>query len=222
MILCLAQVLTEDDLARLDELLRGEAYADGRATAGWHARLVKRNEQLSRGPATQTAGQIVTEALRKNPVFRAGVLPRTIRPPLFSRYTPDMAYGSHVDNALMGDTAPVRSDVSVTVFLSAPETYEGGALVIESTGGEQAFKLDAGSAIAYPSTALHRVEPVAAGERRVAVTWVQSLVRAAEKREILFDLETARTSLFQTSGKTRDFDLLSKTQANLLRLWADT
>lgn len=222
MILCLAHVLSADDLARLDEHLRGEAYTDGRATAGWHARLVKRNEQLGRGPAAETAGGMITEALRKNPVFRAGVLPRTIRPPLFSRYTPDMAYGSHVDNALMGETAPVRSDVSVTVFLSAPETYEGGALVIESTGGEQAFKLDAGSAIAYPSTTLHRIEPVTAGERTVAVTWVESHVRAAEQREILFDLETARTSLFRAGGKSRDFDLLSKTHANLLRLWAET
>lgn len=222
MILCLGEVLTADDLARLDERLKDLAYDDGRKTAGWHARLVKRNEQLHRGPASEAAGRVVLDALRKHPVFQAGVLPRTIRPPIFSRYAPDMTYGSHVDNALMGDTAKVRSDVSVTVFLSAPESYDGGELVIESTGGEQTFKLEAGGAVVYPSTTLHRVEPVTSGTRRVAVTWVQSHVRSAEKREMLFDLETARTSLFQASGKTREFDLLTKTQANLLRLWAET
>lgn len=222
MILCLGGVLTEEDLARLAASLKDADYADGRTTAGWHARLVKRNEQIPHARATEAAGRAVTDALRRNAVFQAGVLPRTIRPPVFSRYRSGMSYGSHVDNALMGDGAKARSDVSVTVFLSAPESYDGGELVIESTGGEQAVKLDAGSAIAYPSTTLHRIEPVTAGERTVAVTWVESHVRAAEQREILFDLETARTSLFRAGGKSRDFDLLSKTHANLLRLWAET
>jgi PKHD-type hydroxylase len=111
--------------------------------------------------------------------------------------------------------------VSVTVFLSEPDEYEGGALVIESSAGEQDVKLAAGSAVVYPTTSLHRVAPVVAGERRAAVTWVRSLVRDAAARELLFDLETARHGLYERLGKTSEMDLLAKTQSNLLRLWAE-
>jgi PKHD-type hydroxylase len=132
-----------------------------------------------------------------------------------------MYYGSHFDNAIMGDESISRTDVSLTLFLSDPNTYQGGELVIETSLGEQSFKLDAGSAIVYPSSTLHRVETVTEGTRWAAVTWIQSLIRDPSQREILFDLDTARRSIFQQYGKTIEFDLIAKSHANLLRKWAD-
>jgi PKHD-type hydroxylase len=222
LILPIANVLDADRLAQVRDLLAQGRYVDGKQTAGWHARLVKDNEQLAAGEPAREAGAIVRKALLDHEVFRAAVLPHNFRPLLFSRYESGMAYGTHVDNAVMGGEGErVRSDISFTVFLSTPESYDGGELVIETTGSEQAFKLPAGSAIVYPSTTLHRVAPVTRGRREVAVSWVQSMVRAAEQREILFDLETTRRALFKRDGKSAEFDLLSKTHANLLRLWAE-
>lgn len=135
--------------------------ADGRATVGWHARLVKDNEQaVASHPATQDAVGLVAAALHGNAVFRSAVLPLRLRPVLFARYGEGRCYGAHVDDALMGfddPAGPVRTDAAVTVFLAPAESYEGGELVIESTAGEQAFKFAAGDAIAYPATTLHRV-----------------------------------------------------------------
>ena len=132
-----------------------------------------------------------------------------------------MSYGSHTDNALMGDADLMRSDLSLTLFLSSPNIYSGGELIIEGSQGEASFKLEAGSMVIYPSTTLHRVEPVTRGERLVAVTWVQSLIRDCQDREILFDLDTARQVIFEQYGKTPAFDLISKSHANLLRKWVD-
>jgi PKHD-type hydroxylase len=220
MILCIADVLPAADLAAIRRALGKAAFQDGRKTAGWHARKVKKNEQADpAAKATKEIGQLLAAALKANPVFGAGVQPRAIRPFLLSRYGEGMEYGPHVDDAIMG--GEVRSDVSVTVFLNAPDEYEGGELVIESAGGEQSFKLQAGHAIAYPSTTLHRVEKVTRGTRLVAVTWVQSLVRSADDREILFDLDQARRAIFAQQGKTREFDLIAKSYANLLRKWSE-
>jgi PKHD-type hydroxylase len=144
--------------------------------------------------------------------------PRTVSPMLLSRYQTGMTYGRHVDDALMKG---LRTDVSFTLFLSDPQSYEGGELVIEGTFGEQAIKLEAGSVVTYPSTTLHRVEPVREGVRLAAVGWVRSYVRSAEQREILFDIETVRRRLFDRSGKSEEFDRLTKVQSNLLRAWAD-
>jgi len=221
MILCLANVLDRRALGAVRAGLDAAAFADGRRTAGWSARLVKDNRQAEADAAARLGPEVV-RALEANEVFRLGVLPKAIRPVLFSRYEPGMAYGAHVDDAIMGDDGErARSDVAVTVFLSDPADYDGGELVIETTGGEHAYKLDAGDAIAYAATTLHRVEPVTRGCRQVAVTWVQSLVRSAERQEILFDLDTARRAVFDRDGKSREFDLLSKSHANLLRMWAE-
>jgi len=140
---------------------------------------------------------------------------------LFSRYENGMSYGRHVDNALMGNQEFLRSDVSFTLFLSSPSTYKGGELVIESSDGDRTYKLEGGSAIIYPSSTLHQVEPVTEGVRLAAVGWIQSLVRDPNEREILFDLDTTRRSIFAKEGKTIEFDLISKSYANLLRKWAE-
>jgi len=222
MILCIANVVSPNLLERIQQIVPNERFADGVETAGWHAKLVKANRQVTRYSAEAEKARVeIADALKSNDVFRSAVLPKAFRPLLISRYDAGMSYGSHVDDAIMGGDQPVRSDVSFTVFLVPPDGYDGGQLVIESAGGEQAYKLEAGHVVVYPSTTLHRVEPVAKGVRYVAVGWVQSQVRDPVRREILFDLDTTRRSLFQQYGKTREFDHLAKTYANLLRMWAE-
>ncbi len=222
MIISMANILTAEELELLVNTLQEAEFVDGKLTAGWYARKVKNNTQLKNDAAqTQELRDIVSQALKRNSLFQIAARPKALRPILFSRYQEGMYYGTHVDNAIMGTENLMRSDLSLTLFLSDPTTYTGGELVIENTQGEQAFKLDAGSMILYPSTTLHRVEPVTKGERLAAVTWVQSLIRNADDREILFDLDTVCNSLAQKSDKTPEFDLLSKSIANLLRKWAE-
>ncbi len=217
MILCIANVLDTAGLVALRQAISTGTFVDGLMTAGWASRLVKKNEQLAGGPAAQEAQQRVLDGLAANAVFQTAVMPQRIGPPLFARYQPGMKFG-YVDNAVMGKDQ-LRSDVSITLFLSAPEDYDGGELVIESPGGEASYKLAAGSVVTYPSTTLHRVNEVTRGKREVAVTWAQSLVRSAEKRELLFDLERARRAIFERDGKTPEFDLLHKAASNLRRMW---
>ena len=221
MILCIADVLTADRVAELRDLYRRGIFEAGSATAGWHARLVKNNMQMQGSIESVAARAAMRDAIAANEVFASACLPARFGPMLFSRHEAGMEYGTHVDDALMsvGDER-IRSDISLTLFLSPPDDYEGGELVIESTAGEQSYKLAVGSLIAYPSTTLHRVAPVARGERLAAVSWVQSHVRNPERREILFDLDTVRRAIFKSSGKNREFDLVTKSYTNLLRLWA--
>jgi PKHD-type hydroxylase len=221
MILCIGEILTSAELETIISKLETAEFIDGKATAGWHARLVKRNTQLPKeSPALTSVREIIHAALDRHTLFQMAVRPKVIRPMTISRYAVSMAYGTHVDNALMHDPL-MRSDISMTLFLSDPATYEGGELVIEGSQGEESFKLPAGAAVIYPSSTLHRVEEVRRGIRLAAVTWIQSLVRDPQQREILFDLDTVRQSLFQASGKTAEFDLLSKSCANLLRQWME-
>jgi PKHD-type hydroxylase len=222
MIISIANVLSPEELAVLEAQLADRQFIDGKVTAGWHARLVKHNTQLpSSDPAMPHLRSLVHQALMRNPLFQMAALPKAIGPILFSRYDLGMSYGSHVDNAFMGTDPKIRSDLSLTVFLRSPATYEGGELVIETTQGEEAFKLEAGAMVLYPSSTLHRVEPVTQGVRLVAVAWVQSLVKDPAERELLFDLDTARQAIFAKDGKTAEFDLISKSHANLLRKWGE-
>lgn len=222
MIISIANVLSAEELATIEAQLAGATFIDGQATAGWHAKLVKHNTQLaSTDPAFGPLRTLVQQALWRNPLFQMAALPKAIGPILFSRYETGMAYGSHVDNAFMGSDPKIRSDLSLTLFLRSPETYDGGELVIETTNGEETFKLAAGAMVLYPSSTLHRVEAIAHGVRLVAVTWIQSLVKDPAERELLFDLDTARQSLFAKTGKTPEFDLIAKTHANLLRKWGE-
>jgi PKHD-type hydroxylase len=217
MILCVSAVADAGTLERLAARLEAGAFRDGRDSAGWHAKTVKNNRQL----ADAAAVALCREAIERNEVIRAAALPRRMLAPLIVRYEPGMAYGTHVDDALMGREELVRTDLALTLFLDAPDSYEGGELVIDSAGGEQSIKLPAGSAVLYPATSLHRVAPVTRGRRHAAVTWIQSLVRDPAQRELLFDLDQARRAIFQRDGKSREFDLLAKSHANLLRMWAE-
>ncbi len=219
MILPVAHVLSPAQISQILERLTDGRWQAGAATAGWHARLVKENEQLrADDPAHADLRAMVERVVRSNPVVAMATRPHRFGPILFSRYSGGQHYGSHVDDAVM---AGIRTDISFTLFLAEPESYEGGELVMETTAGEVAFKLPAGSGLFYPSTTLHHVAPVTAGQRMAAVGWIRSMVRDAAEREILFDLDTARQALFQQSGKTPTFDLLSKSLANLLRKWVE-
>jgi PKHD-type hydroxylase len=218
MILCIADVLSAADVEEVRCGLATATFVDGRVSAGWAAKLVKDNVQASAGSDLERLGSLIETRLRRHALFVLATRPKLILGPLFSRYQPDHAYGSHVDDALMGGT---RTDVSFTLFLAAPENYDGGELIIDTTHGEDAIKLPAGSLVIYPSSTLHRVGPVTRGERVAAVGWVRSFIRDPARRELLFDLETARRCLFDREGKTAEGDLLAKCAANLVRLWCD-
>jgi PKHD-type hydroxylase len=211
-------VLSADDLATVRAALARAAFVDGRATAGFAARVVKNNRQAASDRKLETVRKLVTERIMGNEVFRLAVRPKALTPLMFSRYEHGMHYGSHVDDVLMDG---LRTDVSFTLFLSEPDAYDGGELVIESASGEDAVKLEAGSLVAYPSTALHRVAPVTRGQRLAAVGWARSFIRDGARRELLFDLDTARRAMFAQRGKSAEFDLVSKSLANLMRMWAE-
>jgi PKHD-type hydroxylase len=215
----IANVLTPEDLTQIRQAFDKAHFVDGRETAGWAAKTVKNNMQAKAGdPALDAVRLLVAERLKANALFQMAVRPKHTTPLLFAQYRDTMTYGSHVDDALMQG---IRTDLSFTLFLEEPESYDGGDLVIESSVGENPIKGPAGSIYVYPSTTLHRVDAVTRGVRRVAVGWCQSHVRNSDQREILFDLDSARRTLFAHSGKTAEFDQLSKSVANLLRMWAD-
>ncbi|SCA58307.1 PKHD-type hydroxylase cce_3668 [Candidatus Terasakiella magnetica] len=221
MIIPLPNLLSDNQVKTIMGLVGSAQFEDGKNTAGWHAREVKNNEQMTQSEPLKEINQILSRALQLNELFNFATHPHIIRPFLVSRCKDQGSYGTHIDNALMFHERTSRTDISMTVFLSPPNSYEGGDLVIEEPAAERRFRMAAGSAIVYPSTTLHRVEPVTKGERIVACTWVQSRIRSAEQREILFDMDTARRSLFQKDGKSREFDLMTKAHANLMRRWSD-
>ncbi len=217
--LIVRDVFTAEECAELRARARRLRFVDGRATAGWHARLVKANEQAAADDGAAAALLAEVRArLSAHPLFVAATRPKTFASLLLSRYRPGMGYGRHVDDALMGG---VRTDVSFTLFLSEPDSYEGGALVVEDAEGESEIRLPAGFLYLYPASTLHRVEPVRAGERLAVVGWVRSYVRDPAVRALLFDLERARRLVFEREGKGETFDLLSRALADLLRRFAE-
>jgi len=217
----LAPLLSADRVTemRRDLLAEQDAWRPGAETAGWHARAVKRNLQLERSSDLhRRLAESLSGDLLAHPLLQAAALPVRIHGLLFSRAAVGQGYGRHVDNAFMTEG---RSDLSFTVFLSDPAEYRGGELVLESPAGEECVRLPAGHALVYPSSLLHRVDTVREGERLVAVGWIQSRIRSAERRELLFELDTARRALFRSEGKGEVFDLVSRSYTNLLRMWGE-
>lgn len=222
MFICIPDILTGDQLKKLAGLFDRQSFIEGRETAGWAAAGVKNNLQVTPASADYEAMQVmVAKALQENRIFTMAASPRAMRPILFSRYLPGMAYGAHVDNALMGQDPPMRVDLAFTLFVSDPENYEGGELEVDEPAGTRAFKLPAGALVLYPANSLHQVAEVVSGKRDVAVGWLQSLVRDHEKRQILFELENLRAEMFAQSGKTPAFDTLSRNTSGLWRMWAE-
>jgi PKHD-type hydroxylase len=216
-------VLKPDQVALARAWLADARFVDGRLSAGAAASRVKRNEELEAGALPlEQLNRLVMEALVRHPVYRGGALPLHVASPLYARYRPGMAYGPHLDDPIMGaDGVKYRSDVAVTVFLSAPEEYDGGELVIRTPYDEQTVKSPAGDAVLYPADSIHRVAPVTRGERLVAVTWVQSLVRDAARRELLYGLNAAREKLLQSAPDALETAQVNAAYLNLIRMWSD-
>ncbi len=214
----IGNVLTAEEVGTVVAALKRARFVDGRLTAGFAARAVKNNRQAAGSDRSlETIRKLIAARLLDNEIFRLAVRPKALSALLFSRYEKSMHYGSHVDDALIDG---MRTDVSFTLFLSDADTYDGGELVIESAAGEETFKLAAGSLVAYPATTLHRVAAVTRGVRLAAAGWARSFVRDGAQRELLFDLDTARRQLFAREGKSAEFDLIAKSFANLMRMWA--
>ena len=212
-------MLTDDQCDQVVGEMAELRFQPGTKTAGWHARLVKNNEQADKThPGYAALNDRVGQAIRNSAEFVLACQPRHLTDLRFSRYRDGMEYGTHVDDALMQG---IRSDISFTLWLADPGSYDGGELVMDTAVSEDRYKLGRGELIAYSSTSLHRVAPVTRGERICAVGWAQSWVRDPAQREILYDLDVARRGIFQRESKTREFDLISKSHANLTRMWAD-
>jgi PKHD-type hydroxylase len=213
-------VLNAHELAALQEALSERAlFSDGADTAGRLAQSVKANQQgRPDAPEIKGAIRMIESALVKHPVFQAAAIPAAFARILVSRYEPGMEYGAHVDEAIIES---IRTDLSFTLFLTPPDDYQGGALVLSRPCGEEAYKLPAGAAILYPSNTVHYVERITQGVRLAAAGWLQSRVRSAEQREILFDLRTALARLPQAAENLEARRLILKTRGSLMRLWAD-
>lgn len=225
MLLHIPDVLDAPALARCAALLEQADWADGRITAGAQAATVKNNRQLPESsPVAQELRALVLDALARNAQFFSAALPKRIYPPLFNRYGgTSNAFGNHVDNAVRTHPATaqhVRTDLSFTLFLNAPTDYEGGELVIEDGMGGRAVKLPAGHLILYPSYSVHRVEAVTRGTRLACFSWIESMVREPQQRELLHELDISIASLRNTQGETESAVRLTSCYHNLMRMWA--
>jgi PKHD-type hydroxylase len=219
-------VLTAAQVADVRRVVDAADWIDGNATSGAQAALAKRNRQLPEdSAAAKRAGEIVLDALGRNMLFVSAALPAKVWPPLFNRYGGGEQFGMHVDNAVRikrGGVERLRSDLSATLFLSAPDDYEGGELTVEDTYGAHAVKLAAGDLILYPASSLHHVTAVTSGERIAAFFWVQSMIRDEAQRRVLFDLDVAVQRLAGELGQGHAAVVaLTGTYHNLLRMWAE-
>jgi PKHD-type hydroxylase len=226
MMLHIPDVLTKAEVADLRRLIDAGAWVDGNVTSGAQSALAKRNEQLPEGsPEARAAGERILDALSRNPLFVTAALPQTVFPPLFNRYGGGQTFGLHVDNAVRQSRdggVRIRSDLSATLFLTEPEDYDGGELLVEDTYGVHEVKLPAGDMILYPASSLHQVSAVTRGARVSSFFWIQSLVREDAQRSLLFQMDIAIQQLAGKVGAGAP-ELISLTGAyhNLLRMWGD-
>jgi len=220
------QVLGSNDVGAFRAELETADWSDGRGSAGYLSHGVKNNEQLPDGhPLGVELGKRILTALETNATFVSAALPLKIVPPLFNRYAESREYGPHIDGAIRpvaGTPHRVRTDLSATLFLSSPDSYDGGELVVEDTAGARAIKLDAGDLVLYAGGSVHHVAPVTRGARYAAFFWIQSMVRGAAERRILFDLDRAIQSVSAAGAAQNELVRLAGVYHNLLRLWADT
>ncbi len=215
-------VLNTAQLGAAGKLLAAGSFADGGHSAGKAARRVKHNEELSLDDAhLAELNHLVMGSLVKHPVYRSAAMPLKIATPYYARYTQGMAYGEHVDDPVMGEGQLYRSDLSVTIFLNGPDEYTGGELVIQTAFGEQQIKLPAGDAVLYPASSVHRVAEVTEGERLVAVSWIQSLVREPDKRALLHELNQARETLLHEKPDAEETRQVNQSYVNLVRMWSE-
>ena len=228
MLISIEKVLSPDALAELRGLLEqaGESWVDGRVTAGYQGAAVKFNQQIDeRSAVAARARHIVVGALERHPRFISAALPNALYPPMFNRYGEGMTFGGHVDGSIRIDPfsgRKLRTDISASLFLNEPDSYDGGELQIQDHFGLHSVKLAAGDMIVYPATSLHQVSPITRGVRLASFFWIQSLVRDDTQRALLFDMDTAIQRLNQTDGDPTARQLLVGCYHNLLRQWAET
>ena len=225
MLLPIPDVLTSEQVAQARQMLDSAEWIDGRVTAGHQSARAKDNLQLaSDHPVARQLGEMILEALGKHPLFLSAALPLRVFPPLFNRYQGGQSFGTHVDNAIRqvtGTPHRIRTDLSATLFFTAPDEYEGGELVVEDTYGAHSVKLPAGHMIVYPATSLHHVRPVTRGARVASFFWIQSMVRDDGQRTLLFDLDVAIQRIGTDVPDHPSAVQLTGVYHNLLRRWAD-
>lgn len=223
MLLRLRGVLKDDELMLAREWWAQASFVDGRLSAGAAARRVKNNEEIDGGAARlHRLDSLVMGGLTRHPDYRAAVLPLHVAAPYFARYRAGMSYGDHLDDPIMGANGVLyRSDIAITIFLNPPQSYDGGELVVRTAFGDQSVKLPAGDAVLYPAGSLHRVDPVTHGERVVAITWAQSLVRDPARRELLYGLGAAREKLLEGAPDATETAQVDAAYLNLIRMWSD-
>ena len=225
MIVRVPHILNAEQLARCREIMKRASWIDGRVTAGNQSAQVKHNRQLAENsPQARELGDLIVTALERNPLFITATLPLRVFPPLFNRYEGGESFGAHLDNSIRqvpGTALRVRTDISATLFLSAPEDYEGGELVIDDIYGEHAVKLPAGDMVVYPASSLHHVKPVTRGVRLASFFWVQSMVRDDGHRTLLFDLDMAINKVNQALPNHGAVVELTNCYHNLLRRFAE-
>ncbi|MCG8432565.1 MAG: Fe2+-dependent dioxygenase [Gammaproteobacteria bacterium] len=224
MLFAIPDLLTAEQVAQIQESLSRTEFKDGRPTAGLGSRGVKNNLQVTWDDASQNEiRKLVLQALERNQAFQFLALPQKILPPTFNRYESGMYYGDHVDHSILGKqiNMPIRSDISTTIFLSDPSTYDGGELVITRDGLEHTIKLPAGQAIVYSATCLHRVNAVTRGARIAAVTSAQSMIKDETQRDVLGELAKVTRWVQDTAPDAQETVMLGKIYANLIRMWAE-
>jgi PKHD-type hydroxylase len=226
MLICLPDILSKQDVAEFRRIMDAQSWEDGKSTAGAQSAEVKQNEQLV--PDSKIArdlGNRIISALSTNTLFISAAVPLHIFPPLFNRYVPGKFFGEHVDNCIRGDHLTgirIRTDLSITVFLSEPEEYDGGELVVDDYYGSHRVKLPAGHAVLYPSTSLHMVTPVTHGARVSSFFWIQSMIKDAHARRMTFDMDNAIQELVTRLGRNDpEVRKLTNIYHNLIRYWAD-
>lgn len=226
MLVHIKKVLSAEQIADILRLLSEAQWGDGRETAGYLSSRVKNNAQLTESdPVARKLGSLILDTLDRNQQFLSAALPLKVVPPLFNRYTGGQTYGSHIDGAMRpisGTPLRARTDLSATLFLSAPDDYDGGELVIEDSFGERRVKLPAGDMVLYPGTSIHNVAPVTRGTRIASFFWIQSIVRDNERRALLYDLDGVVQALGGASSAHREAVRLAGIYHNLLRFWADS
>ncbi len=226
MLICVPDVLSKTDVAKFRAAMDAAMWEDGRSTAGSQSALVKKNDQLPpNGALARQLGEIVVKTIVANPLFVSAAIPKQIFPPLFNRYGAGQHFGVHVDNAVRGDHltgARIRTDLSVTLFLSEPDEYDGGELIVEDYYGSHEVKLPAGHLVLYPASSLHTVTPVTRGVRVASFFWLQSMIRDGHARSLIFDLDTAIQGLAARLDRN-DADVVRLTGIyhNLIRYWAE-
>ena len=226
MLICVPDVLSKVEVAEFRDVIDDATWEDGRSTAGAQSAMVKNNEQLPpNGELSRRLGDLIIRALAANPLFVSAAIPKHIFPPLFNRYGVGHHFGVHVDNAVRGDHLTgmrIRTDLSVTLFLSEPEEYDGGELVVEDYYGSHEVKLPAGHLVLYPATSLHTVTPITRGLRVASFFWLQSMIRDAQARSMVFDLDNAIQGLVERLGRNdQEVVKLTGIYHNLIRHWAE-